>query len=77
MSMRSIGIAGLFILIGTAAQADIVCTAHGGCWETGKMIIYGDGGGTRYFQCVNTERYGKTRRVCFKGGQDSYLTGRR
>ena len=32
--MRSIVIASLFVLVGTAAQAEIICTI-GGCWETG------------------------------------------
>jgi hypothetical protein len=22
-----------------AASADIVCTSHGGCWQTGKQIV--------------------------------------
>jgi hypothetical protein len=36
--MKSIVIASLFVLAGTAAQAEIVCTPRG-CWETGKKII--------------------------------------
>ena len=42
--MKSIivpAIASLFVLIGTAAQAEIVCTARG-CWETGAKIILVD-----------------------------------
>jgi hypothetical protein len=36
--MKSIAIASLFVLTGTAAQAEIVCTPRG-CWETGGKII--------------------------------------
>jgi hypothetical protein len=39
--MRSIAIASLFVLAGTAAQAEIVCTERG-CWETGVKIILVD-----------------------------------
>jgi hypothetical protein len=38
ITMKSIAIASLFVLIGTAAQAEIICTERG-CWETGKKII--------------------------------------
>jgi hypothetical protein len=33
------------LLATTAAQAEIVCTQHGGCHETGMKLIYGDGSG--------------------------------
>jgi hypothetical protein len=36
--MKSIAIASLFVLVGTTAQAEIMCTERGGCWETGKQI---------------------------------------
>ena len=36
--MKSIAVASLFVLIGTAAQAEIICTERG-CWETGAKII--------------------------------------
>jgi hypothetical protein len=39
--MRSIAIASLFVLAGTAAQAEIICTERG-CWETGVKIILVD-----------------------------------
>ena len=42
LRMRSIVIASLFILFGTAAQAEIVCTHTGGCWDTGRRIILVD-----------------------------------
>jgi hypothetical protein len=69
--MRSIIIAGLFVLIGTAAQADIACDERG-CRETGKRLIYGDSGGGTYHQCVTSNRNGKPQKVCFKGGIDGY-----
>ena len=31
-------VGGLLALIGTTAQAEIMCTERGGCWETGKQI---------------------------------------
>ena len=40
--MRSIAIASLFAIValtGTAAQAEIMCTQHGGCFETGMRIV--------------------------------------
>ena len=64
--MRSIAIAGLFAivaLIGTAAQAEIMCTQHGGCFETGMRIVYGDGGGVQNEQHLNSYRNGKKQRV--------------
>jgi hypothetical protein len=36
--MRLIAIASLFVLAGTSAQADIICT-HEGCWETGQKVV--------------------------------------
>ena len=33
--MRSVAIASLLVLAGTAAQAEIICTQHRGCFETG------------------------------------------
>ena len=48
----------------TAAQAEIICTAHGGCYETGMRIIYGDGGGvTSNVQTLNSYRTGKKVKV--------------
>ena len=38
-AMKSIAIASLFVLVGTAAQAEIICTQHGGCRETGVKLI--------------------------------------
>ena len=35
--MKSIAIAGLFVLIGTAAQAEIMCTQHRGCRELASL----------------------------------------
>ena len=40
--MRSFAIASLFVLTGTAAQAEIVCSHTGGCWNTGRRIILVD-----------------------------------
>jgi hypothetical protein len=38
-SMRTLFVVGgLLALIGTTAQAEIMCTERGGCWETGKQI---------------------------------------
>jgi hypothetical protein len=28
----------VIVLIATSVRAEIVCTVHGGCWETGKRI---------------------------------------
>ena len=38
--MRSVAIASLLVLAGTlAAQAEIMCTNHRGCFETGRRIF--------------------------------------
>ena len=38
--MRSSVIAaGLLVLVGTTAQAEMMCTQHRGCWETGKRVF--------------------------------------
>ena len=41
--MRSIAIAGLLVLAGTAAQAEVICTQHRGCFETGLKILRNGG----------------------------------
>jgi hypothetical protein len=41
--MRSIAIAGLLVLVGTAAQAEVICTQHRGCFETGLKILRNGG----------------------------------
>ena len=43
--MKTILTAGALALAMTTAQAEIICTVHGGCYETGRKIILGDGGG--------------------------------
>ena len=66
LTMRSIAIASLFAIValtGTAAQAEIMCTQHGGCFETGMRIVYGDGGGVQNEQHLNSYRNGKKQRV--------------
>jgi hypothetical protein len=56
MAAAALGI----LAVTTAAQAEIICTQHGGCYETGGRIIYGDGGGvTSGVQQLNSYRNGK------------------
>jgi hypothetical protein len=50
-------------LASTAAQAEIICTQHGGCRETGMRIIAGDGGGVNNQQYITSHRDGKPKRV--------------
>ena len=48
----------------TAAEAEIICTHSGGCYETGMKIIYGDGGGvTSSMQSLNSYRTGEKVKV--------------
>jgi hypothetical protein len=61
--MKSIVFTAIALLTSTAAQAEIMCTPHGGCFETGKRIIYGDGGGVNNVQHLNSYRDGKKQRV--------------
>jgi hypothetical protein len=51
------------LVFATAAQAEIICTQHGGCRETGKRIILGDGGGVNNTQHLNSYRNGKKEKV--------------
>jgi hypothetical protein len=51
--------------IGGAAQAEIMCSQHGGCWETGGRILR-DGGVNRQQSVINRREgkdYGKTDRI--------------
>jgi hypothetical protein len=51
------------IVLTTAAQAEIMCTQHGGCRETGRRIISGDSGGVTSQQYITSHRDGKAKRV--------------
>ena len=65
--MRSIAIVSLFAVLTGTAQAEIICTHHGGCHETGMKLIYGDGGGVNpNNQTLNSYRNGKKERVQIK-----------
>ena len=62
--MKSILFVAAILLASTAAQAEIVCTQHGGCFETGMRLIYGDGGGvTSNVQNLNSYRNGNKQPV--------------
>ncbi len=50
-------------LASTAAQAEIICTQHGGCRETGMRVISGDGGGVNSQQNLTSHRDGKPKKV--------------
>jgi len=60
--MRSIAIASLLVLAGTAAQAEIVCTTHRGCFETGGRIILGNGGGVNRQESTISHREAKPKK---------------
>jgi hypothetical protein len=68
--MRSSVIAaGLLVLVGTTAQAEIICTQHRGCRETGGKI-YRNGGTVTLGSTVMTYRDGvpkaiKVRRIYY------------
>jgi hypothetical protein len=69
--MKSIAIASLFVLAGTAAQAEIVCSERG-CWETGKRIILVDPSYVRG-QPMMSHRNGKPQSVRSLGiAQETY-----
>jgi hypothetical protein len=62
--MRTMLIATAIALATTAAQAEIICTHHGGCHETGMKLIYGDGGGVSPNNTtLNSYRTGKKVKV--------------
>ena len=50
------------VALTAAAQAEIMCTQHGGCRETGRRIISGDSGGVTS-QHITSHRNGKPQRV--------------
>jgi hypothetical protein len=58
LSMKSIAIATLFVLIGTSAQAEIMCSQHRGCWETGKRI-FRTGGVMQNGMAITNQRDGQ------------------
>jgi hypothetical protein len=43
--------------------AEIICTQHGGCRETGKRIISGDSGGVTSQQQITSHREAKPKKV--------------
>ena len=47
------------VVLITGASAEIICTQHGGCHETGMRIIAGDGGGVNNAQQLNSYRNGE------------------
>ena len=62
--MKSIVFAAIALLTSAvAAHAEIMCTQHSGCVETGKRIIYGDGGGVNNDASLNSYRNGKKQPV--------------
>jgi hypothetical protein len=59
--MKSIAFAAIALLTSAvSAHAEIMCTQHGGCQETGRRIISGDSGGVT---SQPSHRDGKPRRV--------------
>ena len=65
--MRSAVIMGLLAFVtGTAAQAEILCTQHRGCFETGGRLIYGNGGGVNRQESAISYRDAKPRKVIFR-----------
>jgi hypothetical protein len=63
-TMKSIVIAGLFaVLTDTVVQAEIICTQHVGCRDTGMRIISGDSGRVTSQQHITSYRNGKKQRV--------------
>ena len=56
-------IAAISLVATAAAQAEIMCTQHGGCRETGRRIISGDSGGVTSQQHITSHRNGKPQRV--------------
>jgi hypothetical protein len=61
--MKSLLVAAAVALASTAAQAEIICTQHGGCRETGMRVISGDGGGVNNQQSLTSHRDGKPKKV--------------
>ena len=63
MAIKIVAIPLGILFAATSAQAEIMCTQHGGCFETGRRIISGDGGGVNNVQHLNSYRDGKKQQV--------------
>jgi hypothetical protein len=64
--MQSLAISSLFVLASTAVQAEIVCTTHRGCFETGGRIILGNGGGVNRQASTISHREAKPKKIIFR-----------
>jgi hypothetical protein len=62
--MKSIAFAAIALLTSAvSAHAEIMCTQHGGCQETGRRIISGDSGGVTSQQYITSHRDEKPKRM--------------
>ena len=62
--MKPIAFAAIALLASAVSvHAEIMCTQHGGCRETGRRIISGDSGGVTSQQHITSHRDGKPKRV--------------
>jgi hypothetical protein len=55
--------AAALIALTMSASAEIICTDHGGCRETGRRIILGNGGGVNNSQTLVSHRGNKPQKV--------------
>jgi hypothetical protein len=69
--MKSILFAAATLLAATAAQAEIICTQHRGCFETGGRLIYGNGGGVNRQASTISYRDVKPKKVIFRRHYDT------
>ena len=58
--------AAALIALTMSASAEIICTDHGGCRETGRRIILGNGGGVNNSQTLVSHRGNKPQKVRIK-----------
>ena len=62
--MKFLAFVAIALLMTSASlHAEIICTQHGGCRETGMRIISGDSGGVTNQQNITSYRDSKPKRV--------------
>jgi hypothetical protein len=66
IKMKTLLIGSALLMTVASAQAEIICTQHRGCIETGGRLIYGNGGGVNRQESTVSYRDAKPKKVIFR-----------